>query len=922
MIKNGDFENGLNGWRVVSGKAFVRQPVLASAISARHVQIDGKPLVTLGGDYWHTAYPLGQNGAHLIRVVSKTAGILDSRVFRVSHRYLVYRLGGSAGGGVAIELRVPVKTAQTTKRRPLDKPDGEGYVAVAIAQPTGSDHLREASWDLQGKKAGQSLVGSRAKVRLRVTVRPGQPQRLLVDHLRLLAKRPPPFRPSLWGWADIHCHPMAQAGFGNLLAGHMHGPVEDLGSCLTIHGHAHSNILRPVAMVLEGGRPNDGGLAATGWTTGTPGPDDQLGFRGWPAFDEILHIKTHQDWIRRAYDGGQRLMVALIVHNELLAGLTTFSVFGGWNPQSDRDTVEPQVRMLREFVAHNRAWCGLARTPAEARDLIESNKLAFVLGIETDSINGWVRFTDFPEGDAPGDREAIHSAIHDYFEYLRKLGVVQINLIHLTDNAFGGMAVYDVMFMVSSWQRTGRLPDTEDAYTGRSVEEAISRPVTLESKLWSMVQPIMNAVGIVPPPPSPVRQAPVGDRNTKGLTVAGEVALLEAMRLGMVIDTDHMSEKSEATAYDFATKTVPGKPYPLVAAHNGARALAPRPPSHADPGYVRLNPHAWPSEGQKSETQIRHIRETGGMFGHGIAGSDSAPFGGVPNDCPGSSKTVAQGLEYIASRLRGSPEQPEVPVALGTDWNALLPGPGPRFGPRAANGLEAELKHAAPSDLRAMRDGDLAAQSDGVHYDTSIRYCSEYRFKVSALDAGTPDDRRDPSVLRTIPFLWQAMALIDSGLDLRSKEVEDALKAPGANEAPGLEVARGIRGVPGTSGSLYHRTGELIDHPAATFPNEHPLVQALVPVLREIRDRWRLMTPPTGSALRRSTAGRRDFDYNIDGLCHYGMLPDMLQDLKNVGLKGSVLDGFFRSAERYIEVWERSVQAASKIPHPPPGGGP
>ena len=28
----------------------------------------------------------------------------------------------------------------------------------------------------------------------------------------------------------------------------------------------------------------------------------------------------------------------------------------------------------------------------------------------------------------------------------------------------------------------------------------------------------------------------------------------------------------------------------------------------------------------------------------------------------------------------------------------------------------------------------------------------------------------------------------------------------------------------------------------------------------------------------------RDFDYNLDGLAHYGMLPDMLQDLKNVGL--------------------------------------
>ena len=75
-------------------------------------------------------------------------------------------------------------------------------------------------------------------------------------------------------------------------------------------------------------------------------------------------------------------------------------------------------------------------------------------------------------------------------------------------------------------------------------------------------------------------------------------------------------------------------------------------------------------------------------------------------------------------------------------------------------------------------------------------------------------------------------------------------------------------------------------------------------------DAWRR------AAARRSTAGPiREFDYNIDGLSHYGMLPDMLQDLQNVGSRG-VLDQFFRSAERYVEVWERSVHGASRIPHP------
>ena len=385
---------------------------------------------------------------------------------------------------------MPLATAKAKKRKALDKADADGYVAVRIGMPSGSDPLVETAWDLFGKEAKTSLQGEPAKVRLRVdagTV----PRRLLIDDVRLAKQPPAPAKRQLWGWADIHCHPMAQAGFGDLLAGHMHGPVEDVGSCLELHGHHHENPLRPVALALETGRLNDGSLATTGWTTGTPAPDDELGFRGWPAFNELTHLKTHQDWIRRAYDGGQRLMVALIVHNQMLAVISTATKLM-FQAQSDRDTVEPQVQMLREFVAHNGDWCGLAATPADARKLIGQNKLAFVLGLETDSINEWSRFTDFPQTETPATsaaiRKGIHDTIHDYFDYLHKLGVVQVNLLHLSNNAFGGMALYDVMFLVNSWHRTGLWPDPEDGFTGRGPGEAISTPVSLASALWESLR--------------------------------------------------------------------------------------------------------------------------------------------------------------------------------------------------------------------------------------------------------------------------------------------------------------------------------------------------------------------------------------------------------------------------------------------------
>jgi len=50
---------------------------------------------------------------------------------------------------------------------------------------------------------------------------------------------------------------------------------------------------------------------------------------------------------------------------------------------------------------------------------------------------------------------------------------------------------------------------------------------------------------------------------------------------------------------------------------------------------------------------------------------------------------------------------------------------------------------------------------------------------------------------------------------------------------------------------------------------------------------------------------RRDFDVNVDGIAHYGMLPDFLQDLKNNGLSAEQLAPLFESAEAYIRMWEK-----------------
>jgi hypothetical protein len=928
MILNGGFEQGLKGWHVVSGMAFRDQPVAAASILAQGVRIDGAPVVSLGGDFWHVPYPIGQDGDFLICSIGKPFGVLESDTFELSLPYLAFRLGGSASGGASIELRVPVKWAeQSTDFPALDQPDRDGLVAVRRASPTGSDVLRELGWNLEGTNGTNGLVGSPARIQLRIDG-PGV-HRLLVDHIRLLPTPPPPFHPPLWGWADLHCHPMAQAGFGGLLAGHMHGPVEDLGSCVLDHGVNHSNVaFHPIPALTESGgnRGNDGSLTVPGWTMRSPPPGEQFGFKGWPAFDDLTHIKVHQDWIRRAYDGGQRLMVALIVHSELLADVMRA-------PQTDRDTVEPQVQMLREFVAHNRAWCGLAQTPEQARTLIEANKLAFVLGLETDTINGWIDASEFGADPGQPNRDAIHAVLHPYFVYLRDLGIVQVNLLHLSNNAFGGMALYDFMFMINSWWRTKSMPTIEDGFDLRPEEDQISRKVTVGSAAWGKLDSLALNLGF--PPPSQVQGpwTPNGDRNAVGLTVAGEVALLEAMRLGMVIDLDHMSEKSAETAHMIATSAPAAAPYPLVSAHNGARRMAPRaldptlptptalpPDPPIPPSEFRRASHVHPNENAKSNTQLQWIKDTGGMFGHGTAGADSRGWGAVANDCPGSDKTFAQGYQYVRDFLG-------IPVGFGTDWNSLLEGPAPRFGPRAAHGLAAEAGATAAALRGSVRDermADARAQTAGVLYSTTLRDWRKHRFADPELYVGSPVEGEGH-------HLWQVMAIIEAQIEVPAADALELL----SEEV--RELVLGIRGQASTAttptAAEYHRAGSLMNDPTATptmLLQEVKHVRSLVTALREVDASWKAMrspgppaiapapeVPPQSVLLTRSTAGPiRDFDYNLDGLAHYGMLPDMLQDLRNVGFPPGAMADLFASAEQYIRVWEASDAIAKTLPHP------
>jgi len=95
--------------------------------------------------------------------------------------------------------------------------------------------------------------------------------------------------------------------------------------------------------------------------------------------------------------------------------------------------------------------------------------------------------------------------------------------------------------------------------------------------------------------------------------------------------------------------------------------------------------------------------------------------------------------------------------------------------------------------------------------------------------------------------------------------------------------------------------------------DEHSKVLDLIGKIRAIWDKWQEMSGDN-APLERCTAGaRRDYDINLDGMAHYGMLPDFLQDVRNVGLSQEDLAPLFRSAYDYVEMWAACQKKAAEI---------
>ena len=143
--------------------------------------------------------------------------------------------------------------------------------------------------------------------------------------------------------------------------------------------------------------PNGAGAVAenffvSGSPVGTHSTDGWPKFDGWPRPESLTHEGTYWRWLERAWRGGLRLVVNDLVENRALCEIYPLKKNSCDEMESvrlqARDMVALQDYIDAQFRGPGKGFFRIVRTPAEARRVINSGKLAVVLGVEISEVLG------------------------------------------------------------------------------------------------------------------------------------------------------------------------------------------------------------------------------------------------------------------------------------------------------------------------------------------------------------------------------------------------------------------------------------------------------------------------------------------------------------------------------------------------------
>jgi microsomal dipeptidase-like Zn-dependent dipeptidase len=448
---------------------------------------------------------------------------------------------------------------------------------------------------------------------------------------------------TLVGLVDVHTHPAAHLGFGTeLFYGPPDGdPSQVFGNCNGFHGgpgffdNQEGNEIR--RNVVDGIASQH---YSPNWDHKRSGWPD---FPAWPTWHDRLHQQVRVEMLERAWKGGLRLIVAHAVNSHTLAKVSQTR-----GPYDDKSSGDAQIAAIKEMVS-GQAFMELALSPSDLRQIIGRGHLAVIIGVELDCIGNFYTAWDFSEFNpglphpqpAPSDAE-IQAEITRLFSS----GVRYFFPVHVTDNVFGGAALYEMTFNTANRYQFGSFFEAEPAPASSLIGFTFNPGESFWKKVFENIVQLAS-LGFDPQGYPPAPPTTTGHRNARGLQHRGQVVLDALMRVGAMIDVDHMGEK---TVLDTLAYTKPVN-YPVFAGHNLIRDSGGNERAHLiqvateilDRGGVfGIGTTGGLSLLAKTISQLRNATSQGGI----ALGSDCSGMEQLPAERSAPAKTLTTATDY------------------------------------------------------------------------------------------------------------------------------------------------------------------------------------------------------------------------------------------------------------------------------------
>jgi microsomal dipeptidase-like Zn-dependent dipeptidase len=345
-------------------------------------------------------------------------------------------------------------------------------------------------------------------------------------------------------------------------------------------------------------------------------------FRGWPRHDSLTHEQVYYRWLERSWRGGLRLMVNLLVDNEILCQAYPLKK----NSCNEMESVRLQIRRIAELQRYidrksggpGKGWLRVVKDPFEARKVINEGKLAVVLGIEVSKLF---------DCDVQNDRPSCTKAqIDERLDEMYRAGVRDLELVNKFDNGLAGVAMDsgDTGLAVNAANRvqTGRFWQVETCDGPSHDQPQHAGPGNGRDTLLGGALNLFLPPGVTPLyPPQP-------HCNVRGLSDLGEHLIRRMAQRGMIVDVDHLSVAARKQALALLESL---RHSGVISSHSWAD-------EESYPRIYRLGGVVTPSDHNSAEfvkewQKIRKYRSSKHYFGFGF-GSDLNGFSSAAGPRP------------------------------------------------------------------------------------------------------------------------------------------------------------------------------------------------------------------------------------------------------------------------------------------------